>query len=200
MFAHIRTIWKSFAWLGVDVGWVKSFRKIHQNPWRIGLWTWRISSNSLCWRKGTMLKKNVALFWSTVTQFHKIPSRKIQALIEHYQKAHNQTFKDEKAGPLIHIAGIQKIVCVCICWGKNKAHHGLYWRGGWKTKSDLKLETLPRMLPEKFLRRQEDREGNRRRKGSGGEGTTEHWKILIHDLVPGRGSAEDGDPVQFRWP
>lgn len=45
-------------------------------------------------------------------------SRKIQALIEHYQKAHNQTFKDEKAGPLTdtyNIAGIQQIVCVSLC-------------------------------------------------------------------------------------
>jgi len=59
-----------------------------------------------------------------------------RALIEHYQKAHNQTFKDEK--------------------GRTKLTMGYI--------------------------EEEDREGNRRRKGSG------------------RGSAEDGDPVQFRWP
>eukprot|EP00434_Breviolum_minutum_P008082 symbB.v1.2.007127.t1/scaffold435.1/size205859/2 len=51
-----------------------------------------------------------------------------RALIEHYQKAHNQTFKDEK--------------------GRTKLTMGYI--------------------------EEEDREGNRRRKGSGGEGTMKH--------------------------
>lgn len=41
-------------------------------------------------------------------------------------------------------------------------------------KNDLKLETSPRIPPTKNVRREEDREGNRRRKGSGGEGTMKH--------------------------
>ncbi len=50
------------------------FSLIHQNCRRFsGLWTCRISSNSLCWRKGTMLKKHVLKQWlHSSTRFIKI--------------------------------------------------------------------------------------------------------------------------------
>ena len=37
-----------------------------------------------------------------------------------------------------------KFVCVCICWGKNKAHHGLYWRGGGNPEKRLETWDFPK--------------------------------------------------------
>lgn len=101
-------------------------------------------------------------------------SRKIQALIEHYQKAHNQTFKDEKAGPLTdtYCRYTTNLFACVFAEGRTKLTMGYIEEAAETRKNDLKLP--PRIPPTKNVRREEDREGNRRRKGSGGEGTMKH--------------------------